>query len=39
MKKCNVCKVRKPNFWFKKKENGDLKKLVEVVNEHGGVDS
>lgn len=26
MKKCNVCKVRKPNFWFKKKENGDLKK-------------
>jgi len=26
MRKCNVCKMKKPNFWFKKKSNGDFKK-------------
>ena len=30
MKKCNICKKSKPNFFYKKE-----RKLVEVVNVHG----
>ena len=29
MRKCNICKQYRPDFWYKTKQ----KKLVEVVNE------
>jgi len=30
MRKCNVCKYRKPDFRFKKKPNGDRKKTCKA---------